>query len=166
MDDNMWFVLRTKPNRDFRAIERLRQHHPDAFAPSEVKFRRRGRVRQRVPMRYSLIPGYVVLGTYGPPRWPDICGLDEVVGPVSFDGTPARLDPSAVTQLRMMETTETTIQLHKGFKAGDTVKIDGGPFGGHIAPVIEIRNGRAMIRLPLLGSEQTISIPVEYLDAA
>jgi transcription antitermination factor NusG len=159
-----WYVLRVKPQKEFRAIGELRRSKHEAFVPSEKKYRRCGRNRQRVPFRYPLTPGYVMVGIEGSPQWSEIKGIDEVIAPLDVDGQPARLHPNAVDQLHAMGEQSTTIEIHKALKVGERVEVGHGPFKGHSAPLLSIRNGRAQIRLPLLGSEQTITIPVEYLD--
>lgn len=56
-DAGQWFIARTKPRCEFRAIEGLAEIGVTAYAPAETRFRGRGAARKAV--QYPLLASYV-----------------------------------------------------------------------------------------------------------
>jgi transcription antitermination factor NusG len=165
MDDKNWFVVRTAPLGEFKAVEGLKLRGFDAFVPSEERYRRlSGRCKRKKVVRYPLTPRYVMAGfPSAVPPWQELDQIDAVQGVVSFGGQPSRMRSDVVEAFRNLGPNTGGVQIHKGLRVGDMVEIMSGPFTGWRGPMDAVSKGTASIRLPMLGSDRVVDIAIDLL---
>mgnify|MGYP001576959413 FL=1 len=176
-----YFVLRTAPQREFRATNEFIRRGYQAFCPIETKWEQRvktkGRTRGR---RYPMFIRYAFLGCediYA--AWTEMRSDPDVhpkliqgVGPLGFSGVPYRLTPSEVASLMSMSTKAIPYgrapnphKAHLAVSAGQTAVIVEGPLAGRKGHVSKVAGKNATVMVEMFASMQEVQIPVAKLEA-
>lgn len=172
-----WYALKTVPQREFTARDRLRQYAAvECFVPTEYKYPRPRGSREvdktAKPRRYPYFPGYLFAAFEaheGVPlhRFADF-GL--VLGVVGFGGVPMPLPAPAIAMLQQMGETvphRAAPSPHKSFAVGQTVEVCRGAWADRTMPIVGIDAKMARFLIQFMGTEQLVQVPLEFLrDAA
>ncbi len=171
-----WYILRVEPQREFAAVDIIGRRGALSFVPVEEKFprqsrhRRRAKDKQAEPKKYPIFPGYVFAGFNGTIPMRELSRLYVVRGVVGLEGKPYEVPQGIVDSLKHLSGTSlprrSTPNPHKSFDVGETVEITGGPFEGHVLPIVGISGDMAEFFVQFLGKEQKVSVPRKFLEAA
>lgn len=126
-----WYLVYSKPKQEGIAESNLQRQGFTTYVPRiRVGRRRKGRyVVEREPLfpRYLFIFLNVGVDNFSPIR--STTGVTKLV---SFGTTPAKVPSDLVEALKSRETTEGVQQIDaEGFKPGERVSIQTGPFAGY-----------------------------------
>jgi len=162
-----WYVIYTKPREDARAQQHLANQGYDTFRPM-LKHHVLTKGGQKTIVE-SLFPRYVFIELdQEASNWSRLRSTRGVSSLVSFNQRPAVVDESFVTQLKHQLNDDCVLDQTKEqprlFNAGDAVDICSGSFGGLQAIVkAQTSEERVVVLLNMLGSQQTISVPIKDL---
>jgi transcriptional antiterminator RfaH len=159
-----WSCVQLEPNR-----ERLALHCLSVVNGFEV-YSPRIRIKASRPRREDvtrpLFPGYafaLIVLQWHAARWSP--GVVRIV----LDGaTPARVPNRVIAELRARECGG-VVQLPEapGMKAGDRVRVLGGPFQGHLGLYAGMKpHARVEVLLALLGGQQRVTLPRSSIELA
>lgn len=175
-DRERWYILRVEPQKEFAAVEIIDKRGGLSFVPVEVKFPRQNRHRRRAtdkqaePKRYPIFPGYVFAAFNGVIPMRQLARLYVVKGVVGIDGHPYEVPTDIIETLKAQSgktfRRRSTPNPHKSFDVGETVEITGGPFEGHVLPIIGVSGKMAEFFVQFLGKEQKVKVPLSFLEAA
>jgi transcriptional antiterminator RfaH len=127
-----WYVIRTGPKQEERAIRNLNAWSVEAFAP-KVKLPRLNTFTGIT----SYVPG-PMFPRYGFARFDAgrllrrVCYTRGVQNVVSFGGVAARLDDSIIELMRSRIGADGFVQIGSEFKAGERVRVKGGPLANFV----------------------------------
>lgn len=149
-NNKSWYLVNSKPRQELRAEEHLKNQSINCVLPLiEIEKIIRGK---RQSISEPLFPGYlfVELQTNGQ-DWSKIRSTRGVRDFVRFGGVPGKVPESVLEQLKVLKTTDATIETNAP-KTGDTVVITDGPFKD-LEGVFKISNGeeRSIVLLTILG---------------
>ncbi len=161
-----WFVLRSKPNKEFALWREVSARGLECFYP-QLRVRP---VNPRSRKIRSYFPGYLFLHTdieqvgISAFQWiPFSSGL------VSFDGLPAMVPDNLIQAIRrhVDEINAAGGEQFVGIKKGETVVIQGGPFDGYEA-IFDTRlagTERVRVLLKLLRARQmNVELPAAQIQ--
>jgi len=135
-----WYVIRTKPRQEQRALVNLENQDITAYLPQlTLQKVRRGK---RVPVTEPLFPGYVFaqLDDYAG-RFHKIRSTFGVQKMLTFGEQPATVPDALIDELKQLEhdpVTQNTAEHQSSVQVGDQVEIASGPFAGFVAKIIEL----------------------------
>ena len=159
-----WYVIRTKPHMEDRALWHLRNQGFDVYLPKYRKQVRTARKTQSV-LR-PLFPGYI----FARPSekisaWRSINGTVGVLALIQFGAEPALLSNEFLADIKLREDEAGAVSLAPAkLVKGDMVKVNDGAFAESYAVLEEmIDEKRAILLIELLGREVRVSAPVESL---
>lgn len=158
-----WYVLRTAPRGERKAIDGITRHGHVAFCPTETRVVRASRhaKRKRV-VAYPLTPRYIAAQLGNP--YDAVHAVDEITGVVSTAGQTA-LRNGDLDRLRHMDGANTEIVISKStFTTGQAIIVREGPFRDHPGTIDSIDGGKARISVQLFGRPTPVEIPLECLD--
>ena len=87
----IWHAIRVASPLEFRIRDELHRGGVASIVPGRVVLRRIARDGKRKPKLLPVLPGYVFAGFSGFPEWANLSRIRGWIGPVGFDGSPARL---------------------------------------------------------------------------
>lgn len=160
-----WYLLRTKPREEARALENLRNQGFDAFAPFCRTVRRyRGR---RVCRTEPLFPGYAFVAlNQRTHNWAVIRNTRGVMHLVRFGSEAPVVPPPVIEQLRVSDEVEIRPQTD-GLVPGDRVQILEGPLQGLEAALLEFDGQqRAVLLLEWMQRQVKVALERDCLRAA
>lgn len=144
-----WFVVRTNPRCETRAVKGLQERGFSTYLPVETKWRRSGRDRKRVDS--PLMVGYLFAALAPGQSIYDVRRTDGVHSVVGVNGTPIAVDPWQVLRYAAAEVAgafDTTGVKRPDFDKGDEVVIREGMFQGYVAKVdAMLPNGKVRVVL-------------------
>lgn len=173
-DRERWYILRVEPQKEFAAVEIIDKRGAVSFVPVETKFprarhRRRAVNKAAEPKLYPIFPGYVFAGFRGVIPMRQLARLYVVKGVVG-NGRPYEVPASIIETLKAQSgktfRRRSTPNPHKSFDVGETVEITGGPFEGHVLPIVGVSGKMAEFFVQFLGKEQKVKVPLSFLEAA
>ncbi len=162
-----WYVLRTKPNSEYRVVTALQQHQIETYLP-EIKSPKAYRQRKKA----SFFPCYLFARVdfsvmpFSKMQWlPGMCRF------ITFGGEKPVPIPDQVIELiqsKLDEIELTGDQPVHSFKPGDPVEIIDGPFKGIQAIFYGSTTSaeRVQVLLEMLGSASRVQVPVDNLKSA
>lgn len=161
--DKHWYAVYSKPQKEELAEFHLRSKGLEVFFP-KLLLPHRVKKRERV---VPLFPNYfftrinALSEEYGYAIWSP--GVRRIVG---FSGAPAPIDESIVDFLMKQASTEGVIPARSNLKAGQEVRINGGPFDGLVGIIQEPPNakGRVKILLKLLSRHTQVDVSVRLIN--
>jgi transcriptional antiterminator RfaH len=160
MDNNAWYVLKSKPKQEIRAVQNLENQGFEAYCPhlTVEKIRRGVRKKAVEPM----FPGYIFVhpdslreqfyklrSTYG------------VASIVRFGDSIPQIPDSFIQQLKQIDRTEEA----QAPSIGDEVEIKTGPFKGFLAKVVKL-DGESRCFVMLEWMQKDITAHFSYRDLA
>jgi transcriptional antiterminator RfaH len=153
-----WFVARTKPNGEQRALINLSRQGFHAFLPREERQQKRGR-RQALVQR-PLFPGYVFLELdLDRPGWAAVNNTFGVLRLVSLqDGIPSALPRGAVEELLERTDEQGLLLPPEEIEVGSHMRVVQGPFANWVAEVVAAPDdARISLLLDLMGRKVTVT---------
>lgn len=154
-----WYLLSCKPQQDELAEQHLLNQHYEIYRPLAKRERKRGKkMIQRIE---SLFPRYIFIRLdQVDDNWAPIRSTRGVSGIVRFGLTPALVPDLIVQHLKCQEEalSNKAIDLDR-FHAGDSVKIEVGPFKG-LDAVFQSYDGeeRVILLLNILECQTKLTI--------
>ncbi len=152
-----WFVVRAKPNQEFRANENLQNQGFETYLP-KIQYKHR-------KYQEALFSGYLFLENK-PAREPfsKIRSTRGVLSLVKFGAALAMADDRLIVELKRQELSYQNIER---FKENDLVRVKSGPFTD-LTGVYLSKSGeeRAIILLRWLSRNNSIEIDEKHLEEA
>ena len=148
-EDPSWYVVRTGPKQEQRAISNLRSLSIEGFLPL-VKIPRVNPftgITTTVPG--SMFPCYAFARFDAGRFLHRVCYTRGVRGVVSFGGVLARLDDSIIELMRNQIEAEGFVRLGAGLKSGDHVKVTSGHLANFVGVFEHGINGTARVAILL-----------------
>lgn len=156
----LWYAVRSKPRKEDVLWRQMRAQGFEVFYPRVRVHRVNPRARKLEPY----FPGYMFvqtdLGDTGLSRFQ---WMPHSLGLVSFGGEPSTIPDSLIAEIRKRVEAIAAAggEVFEGLKAGDTIRIQEGPFRGYEA-IFDARlpgTERVRVLLEFLGNQR--KIPVE-----
>tara|TARA_B100002052_G_C15721487_1_gene524363 strand:+ start:385 stop:897 length:513 start_codon:yes stop_codon:yes gene_type:complete len=164
-DAKRWFVVRTHPNGEFKALAHILRQGFDGYLPRYVKRRRHARKTENV--QKPLFPGYLFVGMDPErARWRALNSTVGVSELICYSGQPAPVPDEVIDDIRRHEDESGYVILgeHAGLKKGDRVRITEGSLSDQIgifdAPTDQ---QRVFLLLELLGRQVRVKMPMTAL---
>ena len=163
-----WFVARTHPNGEHKALGNIRRQGFDAYLPRYLKRRRHARRTDTVAA--PLFPGYLFVGM-DPERMPwralnSTFGVSELI---CHGDRPAPLPDSVVDDIRRREDDRGYVVLARqaDLHKGDRVRITRGAMADQVG-IIDAPSDqhRVFLLLELLGRQMRVRMPTAALAPA
>ncbi len=172
-----WYGLNVQSQKEERIIQVLDLCGIPAAIPTVPRHKvRRGKMfRWRSP----ICGGLVMVGFPGtaPIQWHELTRFSLVHGFVNYNGRPQQIPWSASyeadgkvqrggveTLLSDLEAVRVGaakyMRLHPAYEAGETVRIEDGPFAGHVGKVEHSTNLDVRVLLMLFGRSNPITLPI------
>jgi len=151
-----WYVVRTQPHAEHRAIFHLERQGYRVFCPRIRKTVRHARQAKR--MLAPLFPGYVFLSLdLSWEGWRSVNGTYGVTGLIMSGEEPQPVRPGVVETLQQSVDQNGAINWHGDLAIGQKVRIADGPFCNLVATLEKLgAPGRVHVLLELLG--QCVSV--------
>jgi transcriptional antiterminator RfaH len=163
-----WFVVRTHPNGEFRALANILRQGFDVYLPRYLKRRRHARKTDTV--QTPLFPGYLFVGM-DPDcvRWRALNSTIGVSELICHSGQPAPIPDDVIEDIRRHEDENGYVVLgeHAGLKQGDKVRITDGAMTDHIG-IFDAPSDqhRVFLLLELLGRQVRVKMPLTAIAPA
>jgi transcription antitermination factor NusG len=170
-----WFVVRTNPRCEARAMATLGEAGFETFFPTGKKLVIRHRTKKAVECDFPLLVGYLFLAMPSSPRlrhWGVVRECHGVRGVLGHAGTPVAVSANEVDALRTAEA-EGRLRFHAarsrpphGFDKDQQARITLGPFTGFVGQVADASSLKAIrLLISLFGRLTEVSVPVDGLEA-
>jgi len=166
--DLAWYVLRSKPREELRALENLRNQGFEAFAPLCLIKRRRGTVRRQVSE--PLFPGYVFAQlSSSRHNWSVLRSTRGVVNVVRFGLDAPQVPQEVMDELHRLDGLDLDAQRalrSTQLQQGDRILIQSGPLTG-LQGVFEAPDGdaRASVLVQCMQRWVRVTLSGEQFDA-
>jgi transcription elongation factor/antiterminator RfaH len=162
LEDSHWYVVYSKPHKEEFAQFHLQLKRLEVFFPRLLLPESAQKYRRIVP----LFPNYLFVRIHLPEEFQYVLSSYGVKRLISFNGIPAALDEEVVAFIMRQANSAGIITARSNLKAGQEVRISGGPFEGLVGIIQEPPNakGRARILLKLLSRQVRAEVPVEYVE--
>ena len=157
-----WFVVAAKPRQELEAERQLKNQGFEVLLPQLALKKRRGGKWQSVVE--PMFPGYLfvqlVVGRDDPAPIRSTIGCR---GLVRFGQEYVPVPTTVITPLLGLGREPVTSEV--GFKPGDVVRLEQGPFAG-LTAVFHMQKGedRARVLINLLGKAREIAVPLDDLS--
>ena len=167
-ESKRWFVVRTQPNGEFKALSHILRQGFDGYLPRYLKRRRHARKTDTV--QTPLFPGYLFVGMDPErARWRALNSTVGVSELICQSGLPAPLPDDVIDNIRRHEDERGYVVLgeHTGLKKGDKVRITDGAMADHVG-IFDAPSDqhRVFLLLDLLGRQVRVKIPMTALAPA
>lgn len=166
-----WYVLQVERGADIavdKLLEDARIEH--WMAQQTIIVRRRGRYGMERPKEKSVpfLPGYIfVKVVWCAPCWEAISGLKGVVTVLGGPENPAPVPEDKMLKLRadVVSDPDAIKAIMRGFKKGDKVSVDDGPFASFPGVVEAVDDkGRARIEVMIFGRAVTVGLDLAQIS--
>lgn len=166
----LWYLFKTMTTRETATEQILRSRGFVPFLPverKEVKLRRwKGDPKTEV-RDFALYPGYIFAAHDGSGDWwTRITALRPIFGPICCEGVPAVIPVAEIERLASLSGNVKMLPKGPRLAPGVRVRITEGIYQGHVVPIESIKNDRARLPLSIFGSERSVVVRVEHLEAA
>lgn len=167
-ESKRWFVVRTHPNGEFKALAHILRQGFDGYLPRYLKRRRHARKTDTV--QTPLFPGYLFVGMDPErARWRALNSTIGVSELICQSGLPAPLPDDVIDDIRRHEDEHGYVVLgeHAGLKKGDKVRITDGAMADHVG-IFDAPSDqhRVFLLLDLLGRQVRVKMPMTALAPA
>jgi transcriptional antiterminator RfaH len=158
-----WYVVYSKAHKEEFAKHSLMLKGLEVFYP-RLLLPNPSRSRKRI---IPLFPNYLFVRFRISTESHYVVWCPGVKKIVSFDGTPATVEEKVVAFLMQQASPDGLITAQPNIKAGQEVRITGGPFAGLVGIIQNPPNprGRVKVLMKLLNREVKVDVPVEFVDA-
>jgi transcriptional antiterminator RfaH len=167
-DTKRWFVVRTHPNGEFKALAHILRQGFDGYLPRYIKRRRHARKTEDV--QKPLFPGYLFVGMDPAcARWRVLNSTVGVSELICHNGQPAPVPDDVIDDIRRHEDESGYVILgeHAGLQKGDRVRITDGSLSDQIG-IFDAPSDqqRVFLLLDLLGRQVRVKLPMTALAPA
>lgn len=147
-----WVAINTHPHREQVAIENLMRQQFNVYCPTE---RRRVRHARRVQdVIRPLFPGYVFAEVPSDlAHWRSILSTYGVRAVIRYGDRPAFVEAGFIEGLRAREIDGVIAKPVTPYKVGQEIRLNGGPFDGLIATIVEMKEKDRLVLLMRLLSQ-------------
>ncbi|MBA3974104.1 MAG: NusG-like protein [Candidatus Solibacter sp.] len=160
----MWFAVRTRARHESAAARYLEAHGIEQFLPV-YKTRRQWSDRVKV-MEWPLFSGYLFT-RIDSGRFTPVLEAPGVVGIVGFGGTPAPVPEADILAVRRLVASGLPANPHPYLKAGDRVRIKGGPLDQMEGVLQKVRNQwRFILTVDMLQRAVSVEVDSELVEPA
>jgi transcription antitermination factor NusG len=158
----MWFAVRTKARQEGTAERYLQARGVDVFLP---RYKSRRRWSDRVKVAESpLFAGYLFVQIEDG-RFIPVLESPGVVDVVGFAGAPAPIPEADITAIRRLVASGLPASPHPYLKAGDRVRIKGGPLDEMEGIFQRVRNEwRFILTVEMLQRAVSVEIDSEMVE--
>lgn len=148
-----WVAINTHPHREHVAVENLTRQHFNVYCPSELRRVRHARRVQDVTR--PIFPGYV-FAEVAPDlaHWRSILSTYGVRAVIRYGDRPAFVEPGFIEGLRAREIDGVVAKPFAPYQIGQEVRMNGGPFDGLIATIVEMKEKDRLVLLMRLLSQE------------
>jgi transcriptional antiterminator RfaH len=161
--ERQWYVVYSKPQKEGYAQFHLRAKGLEVFFPRLLLPEASKKRKRIVPLfpNYLFVRLHIKSAEYFYATWSP--GVSRIV---SFNGCPASIDEDIITFFMQQADSEGIIFARSNLKAGQEVRITGGPLDGLMGILDEPPNarGRVKILLKLLNRETRIEVPIQFVQ--
>ena len=159
-----WYLLQTKPNAHFAALNHLKRQGFDVFLPLIKKTTKKSGkfVNKTIP----LFPGYLFMGTsIHPTPWKSVNGTRGISKAVTLDGAYRPVNTFIIEGLRNRCDEQSIFQQLTEIVSGDRIKIQKGPFAEFICTVDQIKDDqRAWVLIDLMQQQTRAEVSLDDLS--
>jgi transcriptional antiterminator RfaH len=141
-----WVAINTHPHRERVAVENLARQQFKVYCPTEL---RRVRHARRVhDVTRPIFPGYV-FAQVAPDLslWRSILSTYGVRAVISYGDRPAFVEPGFIEGLRAREIDGVITKPVTPYKVGQEIRLNGGPFDGLVATIVEMNERDRLVLL-------------------
>ena len=171
---NHWFVVRTNPRCEDRAVASLAESGFMTYKPGGRKEIIHHRTKKVIERRFPLMVGYIFLAMPSRDRhWHYVRSCDGVKAVLGVNGTPIEVPCSDVDTIYDSEfrgefdMSKPLKHYGHGYRAGQRVKVLAGPFTGFAADITNARGRQTLkIMVEIFGRMTPADIPVENVELA
>ncbi len=162
-----WHAIRVASSQEFKIRDELHRGGVASIVPRRRVAKGNKRDGKTVERMVPLLPGYVFAGFQIFPAWNSLATIRGWIGPVGFDGSPARLTVADVELLRSFDRmVGQERETRRGVRVGDRVPYRVGRLGELHALVKRLRGGKVVLGVELFGSEREVVVPIASIEAA
>lgn len=169
----VWFIFRTKPQKESSAKAWLRNRSVEAWFPVEQGFKNHGKSGRKVILTRRIAPGYVWAHFKSYPHWYEILKCPYISKVVTLEGCPLALTDTIVARMRecpgrlhsMQKKQQAAEQARREaqmralmFFPGDTAIIKSGVFEGKTIEVARVNNGLVHFITTFLGQTREMQL--------
>lgn len=148
-----WVAVNTHPHRERVAVENLVRQQFKVYCPTEL---RRVRHARRVhDVARPIFPGYI-FAQVAPDLslWRSILSTHGVRSVISYGDRPAFVESGFIEGLRAREVDGVITRPITPYKIGQEIRLNGGPFDGLVATIVEMNDkDRLVLLMRLLRQE-------------
>ena len=131
-----WIAVNTNPNREHIVLEHLQRQALTAYCP--MLRRQRSHARRVETVLRPLFPGYLFVQANAGLQWRPILTTHGVRTVVRAGDDPSFVDDALIAGLKAREIDGAVVRPPSPYRIGQEVRIDGGPFDGFIATILEL----------------------------
>jgi transcriptional antiterminator RfaH len=163
INSRRWYVVYSKPHKEEFAQFHLRSKGLEVFFPRLLLPEYVQKRKRIVP----LFPNYLFVRIHASEEYHYVLWSPGVKRILSFNGIPAPLDEGVVAFLVQQATPEGIIASRSNLRAGQEVRISGGPFDGLVGMIQEPPNakGRVKVLMKLLSRQVEVEVPVQFVKS-
>ena len=160
-----WVAINTHPHREHIALENLMRQGFDAYCPMiERQVRHARRTRE---VRRPLFPNYLFARVELAQRWRPILSTFGVRTLVRFGDQLSFVEDELITSLKAREVDGVIVKPAEPFTPGQQVRMQGGPFDGLVATIIDMdEKDRLVVLMDLLNQSVKVKVPTSRVRAS
>lgn len=147
-----WVAINTHPHRERIAVENLARQRFTVYCPTELRRVRHARRVQDVAR--PIFPGYI-FAEVAPDLalWRSILSTYGVRAVIRYGDRPAFVEPGFIEALRAREIDGIIAKPIAPYRLGQEIRLNGGPFDGLIATIVEMKDKDRLVLLMRLLSQ-------------
>jgi transcriptional antiterminator RfaH len=161
--EKRWYVARTQPRAEGRAIANLEKQNFRTFCPRFRKSRQHARRVENVLV--PLFPSYIFVRLdLSRDRWRSVNGTRGVTRVIMHGEIPQPVTPGVVESLQSRTRADGTVDLTPRLEVGHSVRVAYGPFADFVGTLQQLDSaGRVRVLLSLLGRSVSVALNGEAL---
>jgi len=158
-----WYVARTQPRAEGRAVANLEKQKFATFCPRFRKSRRHARRVETVLV--PLFPSYIFVSLdLAFDRWRAVNSTRGITHMIMQGELPQAVPPGVVESLQSRTRADGTVDLTSGLEIGQPVRVVRGPFADFVGTLQHLDStGRVRVLLYLLGRSVSVGLDGEAL---
>lgn len=159
-----WYAIRVKSNREWIAMQALRGKNYEVFLP--VYHLARCRNNQKRTLEVPLFAGYV-FSRFDPVRRLPILMTPAVVHIVGIGNVPTPVDPEEMVAVLEVAKSGLPVSPHPYLRAGQKVRLDGGPLRGASGTLLEQGDGdKLVVSISLLQRSIAVAVEPDWVESS